>query len=138
MWHRTHMIQRIYCRHHAALIFLVFLDYLNSAAEAASMWSAFRLQESLSDAAETLYIFPSPWDFSSNVNVYKRPSGPVLISVMPRKPVARVTAATSFLLSATLSNRPEEEDNDDDNCWLLLLSFLLSNFSPVLFSLTSK
>jgi hypothetical protein len=35
---------------------------------------------------------------------------------MPRKPVARVTAATSFLLSATLSNRPEEEDNDDDNC----------------------
>jgi hypothetical protein len=30
---------------------------------------------------------------------------------MPRKPVARVTAATSFLLSATLSDRPEEDDD---------------------------
>jgi hypothetical protein len=29
---------------------------------------------------------------------------------MPRKPVARVTAATSFLLSAALSSRPEEDD----------------------------
>src|SRR5919202_6346132 len=61
--------------------------------------------------------------------MYKRPSGPVLISVIPRKPVARVTAATSFLLSATLSNRPEEDDDT-------ILS--LSNLSPVLFSLTSK
>ena len=35
------------------------------------------------------------------------------MSVMPRKPVERVTAATSFLLSATLSNRLEEEADDD-------------------------
>ena len=41
------------------------------------------------------------------------------MSVMPQKPVARVTAATSFLLSPTLSNRLEEEEADDDRRPLL-------------------
>jgi len=53
--------------------------------------------------------------------MHKYPSGPVLMSVIPLKPEAKINSDSSLSLSATLSFNPIE-----------------LNFNPVLLSFTSK